>query len=83
LRHPLHLFRLHLNARSDGGIVSSQNRRFNYASMLQSGVTYHKGLKIPAKAVELKLLVGNLVSGKIGTLTIPLSAIDPGAAIEK
>ena len=44
-----------------------------YASMSQSGVPYHRELRIPPKAVELKLLVGNLASGKIGTLTIPLS----------
>jgi len=49
----------------------------NYSSMLLSGVTYQKELKIPAKAVELKLMVGNLASGKIGTLAIPLSAVDP------
>ena len=70
------------------GDVISQTVTFNlkpsnYASMLQSGVTYHKELKIPAKAVELKLLVGNLVSGKIGTLKIPLSEVDRGAAKQK
>jgi hypothetical protein len=48
-----------------------------YESMLGSGVPYDKELAIPAKAVALKLLVGNLASGKIGTLTIPLSDIPP------
>ncbi len=63
------------------GDTLSQTMTFNlkpahYASMLQNGVAYHKELKIPAKAVELKLLVGNVASGKIGTLTIPLSEVD-------
>jgi hypothetical protein len=40
--------------------------------MLGAGLTYRKELTIPVKAVELKLLVGNLASGEIGTLTIPL-----------
>ncbi len=30
---------------------------------------------IPPNAVELKLLVGNLASGKIATVTIPLSEV--------
>jgi len=46
--------------------------------MLQSGVPYHKELKIPAKAVELKVLAGNLSSGRIGILTIPLSEVGSG-----
>jgi len=45
-------------------------RPATYESMQQSGVPYRKKLKIPAKAVELKLVVGNLATGKIGTLTI-------------
>jgi hypothetical protein len=70
------------------GDVNSQTVTFNlkpstYASMLQGGVKYRKELKIPAKAVELKLLVANLASGKVGTLTIPLSAIDLAAAKQK
>jgi hypothetical protein len=47
-------------------------RPATYQSMLGSGVLDSKGLAIPERAVELKLLVGNLASGKIGTLTIPL-----------
>jgi hypothetical protein len=47
-------------------------RPTTYQSMLGTGVFYRKELTIPARAVELKLLVGNLASGKIGTLTIPL-----------
>jgi VWFA-related protein len=70
------------------GDVISQTVTFNlksstYASMMQSGVTYQKELKIPPKAVELKLLVGNLASGKIGTLTIPLSAVAQGVVQQK
>jgi hypothetical protein len=60
------------------GEVVAQTLVFNlrpptYESLLRTGVSYRKKLKIPAKAVELKVLVGNLESGKIGTLTIPLS----------
>jgi hypothetical protein len=60
------------------GEVVAQTVVFNlrpptYASLMRTGVPYRKKLKIPAKAVELKVLVGNLASGKIGTLTIPLS----------
>ncbi len=47
-------------------------RPATYQSMLGTGVIYSKELTIPERAVELKLLVGNLASGKIGTLTIPL-----------
>jgi len=47
-------------------------RPTTYQSMLGTGVLYRKELTIPERAVELKLLVGNLASGKIGTLTIPL-----------
>lgn len=46
-----------------------------YEAMLKSGFVYHKELAIPAKAVELKLLVANLATGKIGTLTIPLPEV--------
>jgi VWFA-related protein len=46
-----------------------------YEAMLKSGFVYRKELKIPASAVELKLLVTNLATGKIGTLTIPLAEI--------
>jgi VWFA-related protein len=55
--------------------VTLNLRQTTYESMLQSGLPYRKELRIPAKAVELRLLVGNLVSSKIGTLTIPLSEV--------
>ena len=45
----------------------------SWDTALRSGLAYHNELKIPAKAVELKLLIANPASGKIGTLTIPLS----------
>jgi len=63
------------------GAASAQTLTFNlrpatYESML-GGDLYrsHSDLPIPAQAAELKVLVGNLASGKIGTLTIPLSEI--------
>jgi hypothetical protein len=46
-----------------------------YESALKNGFVYRKDLNVPANAVELKLLVGNLTTGKIGTLTIPLADI--------
>jgi VWFA-related protein len=54
-------------------------RQSTYDSMLHRGLAYHNQLKIPAHAVELKLLFANPASGKIGTLTIPLSSIEPPA----
>ena len=47
-----------------------------YASALEVGLPYRNELTIPPKAVELKLSLGNLASGKIGTLTIPLSRVE-------
>ncbi len=47
-----------------------------YESMLGSGFSYRKQeLAVPPKAVALKLLVGNLATGKFGTVTIPLAAV--------
>ena len=46
-----------------------------YESAIENGLRYGKDLTIPPKAVELKLLIGNVTSGKIGTLTIPLSEV--------
>ena len=50
-------------------------RQAQYDSALQHGIPCLSEPKIPAKAVELKLLFTDLVSGKIGTLTIPLSEV--------
>ncbi len=48
-----------------------------YESMLKGGLAYHKReWAIPPKAVEFKLLIGNLATGKIGTMTIPLSEVE-------
>ena len=49
-----------------------------YESALQNGLRHGKELTIPPNAVELKLLVGNAASGKIGTLTIPLADVQAG-----
>jgi VWFA-related protein len=66
------------------GDASAQTLTFGFRpatweSMLKGGDPYrsHDELPIPPKATELKVLVGNLASGKIGTLTIPLSALAP------
>ena len=48
-----------------------------YDAAAQQGLLYRNELKIPAKAVELKLLVANMATGKIGTLTIPLADVGP------
>lgn len=54
-----------------------------YESALEHGVRYSKELAIPPNAFELKLLIGNVASGKIGTLTIPLSDVPAGEANTK
>lgn len=71
------------------GTVSAETLTFGfrpatYESMLK-GDPYrrHSELPIPPKATELKVLVGNLASGKIGTLTIPLSQLAPSPATAK
>jgi VWFA-related protein len=46
-----------------------------FESALENGLRYGKDLTIPPKAVELKLLIGNVTSRKIGTLTIPLAEV--------
>jgi hypothetical protein len=52
-------------------------RQASYDTAVRDGFLYHNvELKIPAKAVELKLLFANPDSGKIGTLSIPLSEIE-------
>jgi len=59
-------------------------RQATYDAAVRSGLPYHRvELKVPAKAVELKLLVASPASGKIGTLTIPLSDIEGSVAIAK
>ena len=51
-------------------------RQAAYDAALRDGLAYHNvELKIPANAVELKLLFANPASGKIGTLIIPLSEV--------
>jgi hypothetical protein len=70
------------------GDVVSQTLTFNllpetYSSALNGGLPYRRELTIPPKATELKLLLGNLATGKIGTLTIPLSEVVPSAAKQK
>ena len=48
-----------------------------YDGATQRGLLYHNELKIPAKAVEFKILIANMATGKIGTVTIPLSEVEP------
>ncbi len=55
--------------------VSFNLSREKYDAALRTGIAYHHELQIPPKAVELKLLFANTASGKIGTLTIPLSHV--------
>ena len=63
------------------GIMTIHGRQMPAA--LQRGFQYRREIEIPAKAVDLNLLVGNLASGKIGTLTIPLSEVRGAAAAVK
>ncbi len=48
-----------------------------YEAATQRGVLYHNEVKIPANAVEFKILIANIATGKIGTVTIPLSEVGP------
>ena len=57
------------------GMLTLRLRPAIYESAALHGLPYRNELTIPPKAVALKLLIGSLASGKIGTLTIPLSAI--------
>jgi len=50
-------------------------RPATYASALQRGFRFHREIAIPPKAVDMNLLIGNVASGKIGTLTIPLAEV--------
>ena len=50
-------------------------RQTTYDTAMRDGLAYRTELKVPAKAVELKVLFANPASGKIGTLTIPLADI--------
>jgi len=60
-------------------------RPATYESMLKSDAPYRREseLAIPPMAAEVKVLVGNLASGKIGTLTIPLAGLAPSEAKTK
>ena len=53
-------------------------RPATYADALQHGLQIRREIEIPPQAVDLNLLVGNLASGKIGTLTIPMSEVRSG-----
>ncbi|HEY6345045.1 MAG TPA: VWA domain-containing protein [Bryobacteraceae bacterium] len=55
--------------------MSFHLRPATYATALRRGLQLRREIEIPAKAVDLNLLVGSLASGKIGTLTIPLSEV--------
>jgi VWFA-related protein len=63
--------------------ISFHLRPVTYSSLLQSGVRDHEEMNIPSKAVSLKVLVADLASGRIGTLTIPLSRLESGAPTER
>jgi VWFA-related protein len=47
----------------------------SYDAAIQGGLAYRNQLKIPAKAVGFRLLVANMATGKMGTVTIPLSKV--------
>ncbi len=46
-----------------------------YDAATQRGISYRNELKIPANAVEFKILITNRATGKIGTVTIPLAEV--------
>ncbi len=47
----------------------------SYDAATQRGLSYRNELKIPANAVEFKILIANRSTGKMGTVTIPLSEV--------
>jgi VWFA-related protein len=62
---------------SPAGAVVFQTLSLNLRPV-QQGLGYHNVLTVPRKAVQLKMLFANLASGKIGTVTIPLSEVAEG-----
>jgi VWFA-related protein len=64
------------------GAAASQKLDLNLRQA-QQGLGYHNDLKIPPKAVDLKVLFANPDSGKIGTLTIPLFEVAANGAKAK
>jgi hypothetical protein len=67
------------------GAVVSQTLNLNlrpatYDVALRQGIAYHNVLKVPPKAVELRLLFANPAARKTGTLTIPLSEVSKSEA---
>jgi hypothetical protein len=72
---------------ADGSIVGArpalaQTLKLNlkqatYDAVAQSGFLYRNELKIPEKAVQFKILIANMATGKIGTVTIPISEVRP------
>jgi VWFA-related protein len=72
---------------ADGSIVGdrpalAQTVKLNfsqqtYDAATQHGLLYRNELKIPPNAVEFKILIANNATGKIGTVTIPLSEVGP------
>jgi hypothetical protein len=71
----------------DGRVVGarpalSQSVKLNfsqpsYDAATKRGLRYHNELKIPGDAVEFKILIANTATGKIGTVTIPVSEVGP------
>ena len=53
-----------------------------YDTATQHGLSYRNELKIPANAVEFKILIANRATGKIGTVTIPLSEVGPAQGFD-
>jgi hypothetical protein len=46
-----------------------------YDDVKQRGLLYHHELKIPPRAAQFRILIANMATGKIGTVTIPLSEV--------
>ena len=47
-----------------------------YQALARTGLPFRQDLTIPERAAELRLLVGNLASGKVGTLTFTLPEVN-------
>jgi len=51
----------------------------SYDTATEHGLLYRNEVKVPNNAVEFKILIANMATGRIGTLTIPLSEVAPPA----
>ena len=54
-----------------------------YESARRDGLQYHDRFKIPAKAVEMRLMFGNVQTNKAGSITVPIPSGAAGESAPK